>query len=277
MTQFLGLTDLTGVSSIPFELGVMDGSLDPAKGAWPGNNPIDGWFLTDPSSVSMGLPTGFFTNVGLSAHNLAGGPANVTLKLNLGGGPAALTMLHAHIAATINGNPPPDAPAPPPSAYAAGLTVFQTVTGNGAGQGLCGDITVASLAVMPVPTALAAGGIAACSNCTASHTYTACTGTQTPLSSSCNSMLDVLVGGCDQLCVATVVNPTRPDVPAGATVMPLSLGPGNKVPSATTMNDMDAYSSYLTFTANRAHFTGETCAATSDCQTGKTCTGGVCK
>jgi hypothetical protein len=39
---------------------------------------------------------------------------------------------------------------------------------------------------------------------------------------------------------------------------------------------MDAYSAYFTFTANRAHFTGETCAVTTDCQSGKTCNGGVC-
>jgi cysteine-rich repeat protein len=278
MTQFLGLTDLTGVSSAPFSIGVLDATPDPAKGAWPGNNPIDWWFLADPATVSMGLPTGRFTNATLAARNLAAGPSNITLTLNLGGSPAQLTMLGAHIAASINGNPPPDVPAPPPAALAPGLTVFQTISGNGAGQGLCGNITVASLAAIPVPATLAQGGGTACGACGGSHTYTACTGTQTPNNSSCNSLLDVLVGGCKVVaCFVTVVNPEQPDVPAGAMVTPLALGAGNKVPVATTMNDSDAYSSYLTFTANRAHFTGESCTATAQCQAGLTCTGGVCK
>jgi cysteine-rich repeat protein len=278
MTQFIGLTDLTGVSSAPFTLGVLDATLDPAKGAWPGNNPIDWWFLADPATVSMGLPTGSFMNAALSARHLTGGPSNVTLTLNLGGSPAALTMLGAHIAATINGNPPPDKPAPPPAALAPGLTVFQTISGNGAGQGLCGNITVASLAAIPVPASLAQGGSTACGMCAGSRTYTACTGNQTPNNSACNSLLDVLVGGCKVLaCFGTAVNPAQPDVPAGAMVTPLALGAGNKVPVATTMNDDDAYSSYLTFTANRAHFTGETCTTAAECQTGLTCTGGVCK
>jgi hypothetical protein len=60
-------------------------------------------------------------------------------------------------------------------------------------------------------------------------------------------------------------------------VTPLTLGANNKVPGATTANDQDGYSSFFTFTANRAHFTGESCAITADCQTGKTCTAGVCQ
>ncbi len=277
MTQFLGLTDLTGVASASFDIGVLNGSPAAARGTWPGNNPIDWWFLTDPSSVSMGLPTKLFTNVALSARNFSGTASNITLTLDFGAGPAPLTMLAAHIAATIEGTPPPDVPAPPPAALAAGLTVFQLIDGNGAGQGLCGNLTVSSLAAIPIPAAFATGGTTACGNCAGSHTYTACTGTQTPASSSCNSLLDVLVGGCKVLsCFATALNPTQPDVPAGTTVTPLALGTGNKVPSATTTGDTDAYSSYLTFTANRAHFTGETCAMTTDCQAGQTCTTGVC-
>ena len=67
------------------------------------------------------------------------------------------------------------------------------------------------------------------------------------------------------------MNPTQPDVGAnGGTTMPLSLGAGNKVQQNVSA-DQDAYSAYLTFTANRAHFTGETCTVTADCQTGKTC------
>ena len=192
MTQLLGLTDLTGVSSAPFTLGVLDATFDPAKGK-PVNNPIDWWFLADPATVSAGLPTWSFTNATLAARNLRAGSSNITLMLGLGGSPEQLAMIGAHIAATLNGNPPPDAPAPPPAALAPGLTVFQTMTGNGAGQGLCGNVTVASLAASPVPSVFAQGGSMGCSG---SRIYTPCTGTQTPNDSSCNSLLDVLVGGC---------------------------------------------------------------------------------
>ena len=41
------------------------------------------------------------------------------------------------------------------------------------------------------------------------------------------------------------------------TVKTLSLGPGNKVPTAQTTGNADAYSSYFKFTANRARFTGK--------------------
>jgi hypothetical protein len=280
MTQFIGLTDLTGVSANPVSIGVLTGTLDPAKGAWPGNNPIDWWFFADHTQVdSMGLPTGVLGNGTLNNRNLTAGPSDVSLSLLLGGSPAVLKMRSTHVAATINGNPPPNVPAPPPSQLAAGLTVFQTITGNGSGQGLCGNITVSSLAQIAVPAALAQGGSTACGACNGSHTYTACAAGQTPSNSNCNSLLDVLVGGCKVvLCLGDAVNPTQPDVPAtsGGTVQTLSLGANNKV-TQSTANNSDAYSAFLTFTANRAHFTGETCAMTTDCQTGKTCTGGHCQ
>jgi hypothetical protein len=55
------------------------------------------------------------------------------------------------------------------------------------------------------------------------------------------------------------VNPTQPDVPAdaGGTVTPLTPGAGNKVPSDVTTGNLDGYSSYFTFAANRAHVTGK--------------------
>jgi cysteine-rich repeat protein len=282
MMPLEGLDDLKGINDSSLSIGVADGSLDPAKGAWPGNNPIDWWFLADPSTIGPnGLPKGAFNNATLVNRNLTAGPSNVSLDLNLAGSPALMQMLNAHVAATIDGNPPPNVPAPPPAMLAAGLTVFQTITGNGMGQGLCGNVTVASLAQIPVPAALAGGGNTACLSCgTTSHTYTACTAGQTPGNSNCNSLLDVLVGGCEVLfCspLSTAVNPTQPDAPSGAAVTPLALGANNKVPNATTMNDMDGYSAYFTFAANRAHFTGETCATTADCQAGKTCTNTTCQ
>jgi cysteine-rich repeat protein len=283
LTQMIGLDDLTGVSDPNgLTLGVLSGTLDPAKGAWPGNNPIDWWFLADHTALdSMGLPTGLLTNGALAARKLTAGPNDVNLVLLLGGSPANLRMRGSRISATLNGTPAPNVPAPPPAQLASGLVVFQTVTASGTGQGLCGNITVESLAQIPIPQALAQGGSTPCSaQCSNSKSYTYC-GANMPVGPGCNSLLDALVGGCKAvfpLCVAAI-NPQQPDVPAmtGGTVKTLTLGTGNKVPTAQTTGDNDAYSSYMKFDANRAHITGESCSITADCQTGKTCVSGTCQ
>jgi len=282
MTYFEGLDDLTGVSDPNgLNIGVVAGSLDPAKGAWPMNNPIDWWFFAAGSNVSMGLPTGVLTNGTLSARALAAGPSDVSLTLLLAGSPALLEMLQARIWATLNGNPAPNTPAPPPAQLASGLVVFQTFTGSGNNQGLCGNITVESLAQIPAPQSLSVGGSNACGTgllCgSGAKKYTYC-GMGMPVGPNCNSLLDILVGGCQVAgCLVTAINPTQPDVPFNGTVANLTLGPGNKVPANQTTGDKDAYSSYLKFDGNRAHFTSQTCTMTSDCQTGLTCQTGVCK
>src|SRR5262249_1793395 len=72
LVEALGLDDLTGTSDPALELGLMTGSLDPGKGAWPTTgNPIDWWFLIDPSTVDAnGIPTGKFTNGSITAKSL---------------------------------------------------------------------------------------------------------------------------------------------------------------------------------------------------------------
>jgi hypothetical protein len=186
-------------------------------------------------------------------------------------------MRSARIAAILNGSPAPNVPPPPPAQLAPGLTVFQTVTASGTGQGLCGNITVESLSRVPIPPTLAQGGTTACGACAGSKQYTACGGQ--PVGPNCNSLLDALVGGCKIVsCLITAINATQPDV-AGTDgdIDTLTLGALNKVPLTLTTGNDDAYSSYMKWNANRAHITGETCTATSDCQAGKTCTGGLCQ
>jgi cysteine-rich repeat protein len=267
-TQFLALSDLTGTTATGFTIGVLDGNLDPAKGTWPtAGNPIDWWYLADPTAVSAGLPTGLLTTGALAAHVLTAGPSTVTLALNLGGSPADLSMLNAKIDGTIANAT--DVPAPPPTKLATGLEVFETIAGNGTGQGLCGDITVQSLAQIPVPSVLTTGT----TKCTEDYTYC---GAGNPVSATCNSLLDVLVGGCNITVIVTipVVNATQPDVPpvGGTAVTNLTVGTNKKV-TIPTAAETEAYSSYLQFAANRGHFTGEYCTATAECQTGQTCTG----
>ncbi|MCC6522589.1 MAG: hypothetical protein IT373_08015 [Polyangiaceae bacterium] len=280
LTQLLGLDDLTGVADPNgLSLGVVSGTVDPARGAWPGNNPIDWWFLVDHNAVdAFGLPTGLLTNGTLAARQLAAGPNDVNLVLLLGGSPANLRMRSARVAATLNGSPPPNVPAPPPSQLAAGLTVFQTMTASGTGQGLCGNITVASLAQIPLPEDLAQGGATPCGACSNSRQYTYC-GAGLPVGPGCNSLLDALVGGCKVVvCLVTAINPRQPDV-AGSDgdIDTLTLGPGNKIPAAQLTGNDDAYSAYMKFDGNRTHLTGETCVTTADCQSGKTCLSGSCQ
>ncbi len=277
-TMFLGLDDLTGVAdSNGLTIGIVSGSLDPAKGAWPMNNPIDWWFYAAGSNVAMGAPTGILTNGTLAARALKAGPSDVTLTLLLAGSPALLEMRSARIAATLNGTPAPNVPAPPPAMLAAGLTVFQTFTGSGTGQGLCGNITVQSLAQIPIPQSLATNGSNACGACMpGSKTYTYC-GMGMPVGPNCNSLLDALVGGCKVVaCLVAAINPQQPDVPGTGTAT-LTLGAGNKVPAAQSTGNTNAYSSYMKFDGNRAHLTTQTCTVTADCQTGLTCQTGVCK
>ena len=59
---------------------------------------------------------------------------------------------------------------------------------------LCGNISAASLATVPIPTTLATGGSTACSQGYATT----------------NSLLDVLVGGCTVV-IFSAINATQPD------------------------------------------------------------------
>jgi len=193
----------------------------------------------------------------LTARTLSAGPGLLKLPLAIGGAPSILSVSNAWLRASVNATPAPNTPAPPPTNLAPGLTVFQSLTGSGSGQGICGNVTVESLAHIPVPASLASGASSACLSCSGSRTYTACSGST--VEPGCNSMLDVLIGGCKALlCLVNVVTPAQPDVPApgSASVRPLSLGSGNAVPSGQSTGNEDAYSSYFKFDANRAHISG---------------------
>jgi cysteine-rich repeat protein len=259
--QALGLDDPTGVADPALTLGVISATTDPAKGAWPGTaanpvNPIDWWYLAAPSDVDASLlPTHILTNGKLSARNLTAGPSDTALTLILAGTPAPLNMRSAMVFATLDGTPAPNKPAPPPAQLASGFTAFQTTTGNNDGtQGLCGNITVESLAAIPIPEALTTTCVACASG---SKAYTYC-GAGNPVGPGCNSLLDAVVGGCKALfCLVSAVNASpKPDV-AGSGPSTLTLGAGNKVPVAQTNGNTNAYSAYMLFKGNRAHLTGK--------------------
>ena len=123
MLQFLGLTDLSGVSATGFSIGLLDATLDPVKGTWPTTgNPIDWWFLASSTSVAQALPTNLFTSTALVGGNLTAGATNVNLTIGFGGAAAVFDMLSAQLAASIDATPAPDAPAPPPEPHARAPT-----------------------------------------------------------------------------------------------------------------------------------------------------------
>lgn len=262
IVQALGLADPTGASDPDgLQLGILSGVLDTSKpgAAWPATgNPIDWWFLVDKTQVDgPGLPLSTLPAT-LTARTLRAGPADTMLQLLLSGVPAKLTMRNALIIANIDGNPAPNTPAPPPASLAAGFTHFQTVTATSTGmQGLCGNVTVESLAAIPIPESLTTG-TGDCKAVNGSKAYTYC-GANMPVGPNCNSLLDAIVGGCKVTFLnITAINASPvPDV-AGSGTTPLTLGPGNKVPASQSTGNTNAYSAYFTFKANRAHFTGRT-------------------
>ncbi len=264
VVPLLGLDDLTGVADADLKLGLIAASPDPAKGAWPGAAPLDWWFLASSSNVdASGLPTSFVQPASVSARNLRAGPSDTTITLLIAGTPAPLAMRDANIFARLDGTPAPSKPGAPPTNLAAGLVTFQTVTADASGtQGLCGNITVESLAQIPIPEALTTGTTACNSGCSGSNAYSYC-GKGMPVSATCNSLLDAVVGGCKAtfLCVGAI-NASQPDV-AGAgfagtlTVVSGGAGQPKKVPEAQWSGNTRAYSSYIAFKANRTHLTGK--------------------
>ena len=182
----------------------------------------------------------------------------MTLVLPLGGGPAALKFTSTMFTAAIGATSTPLSSAGSPPGHLASehldpaLTSYASMgqpTAAGAGK-LCGNVAAASLALVPIPMALVGGF-----GCSQGYTLA-------------NSILDVLVGGCNILAVQQI-KPTQPDqvdpaaMPAGAGApYTLSASPATKVVS--TCRDKNnavvplqaclsaaAYSAFFKFTTDR--------------------------
>ncbi len=242
--QAVGLEDLTGANAT-FDFGITSGSTDPAAGMWPGPDPLDFSFLLDPATLgSDNLPTGQMASSSTGSV-FSGGPGTVVLALTIDGNPASLEMLDAAVQGRFDTLT--SVPSPPPAMLAPGLVVSEAMIANGPGEGLCGGVTVESLAQIPVPGALTGSGLTACS-----EGYTECG--PGGVDATCNSLLDVFVGGC-QVLFLPVLTPTQPDLMNGG---PATLTPGamRKVPESETTGNRNAYSTFIQFAARRAHVTG---------------------
>jgi hypothetical protein len=249
----LGLDDLTGVADNAFEMGMTSGAPDPAAGTWPTNNPMDWSFLLAASTLDgNGVPLHRFTPGSVAARAFQAGPSNVPLTIVFGTSPAVLQILNGNVRGRFVTTT--SVPAPPPTQLLAGLQVVNGVTADGTTEGLCGNVTVESLAKIPVPEELTTGLTACRSTCSNSESYTYC-GENQPVGPGCNSLLDVFVGGCRAALCILAITRTQPDVNNGGP-SPLTLGANNKVPDSQTTGNQNAYSSWFRFTALREHATG---------------------
>ncbi|NRA33046.1 MAG: hypothetical protein HRU17_06860, partial [Polyangiaceae bacterium] len=252
--QFLPTTqqtwDPTGTAG-SVNVGILDAAPDPI---W---NPVPNASLDTSFGISSGDVDGSNIPTSLVPGTFAGkdlamtGTGTASIPLMIGGSLAVFDFLELRVQAGVGAD---TAPAPPfAMTYAAAFTALETLDGTGT-DGLCGNITVHSLANAPVPTLLAEGGDRACS-----QDYIPCAGdVVTP---SCNSLLDVFVGGCNYF--ITLIDPTLPDVPRpGGSILALVRdedlqgATGSKVPLADTDGNLDSYSTYMRFTAERVHPVG---------------------
>jgi cysteine-rich repeat protein len=252
---FLGLTDLTGTTTqASFQLGMVGGT--PVAGAgYSGSADLDWWYTVDPTTVDGSRVAKVQVPASIAASVLTAGPGTINFPSLFSTVPATLPFVNANLSVPIEASSAPTVSSsgnPPGHLAAENLdptirsfaSMGQQTTAPGK---LCGTLSAATLAAAPIPGPLLSGGASACvaagSN---SHAYT-----------SVNSMLDLLVGGCETFGgFVTLVNPAQPDVVlSGSNITPLLTG-ANSIASCNGTGDIscltkEGYSSYLQFTADR--------------------------
>jgi cysteine-rich repeat protein len=258
----LGLDDLSGTADGSLQVGFVNGTPETMGGTlmYNGASDLDWWHIADVTGLDANrLPTALLA-ASIAAKVLTGGPGKVVIAVILGGSPAALSMSSARVTVTIGAVSTPLTSMGNPPGHLAGehldpaLQSFGTMgqqTANGAGK-LCGNVSAASLAQVPIPDALVGGGLFACS-----QNYAAT-----------NSLLDVLVGGCT-IFFTTQITSTQPDTVDASAPVAGAGGPytlqanaqrvvstcrdkNNAVVNLTTCLNAAAYSSFFKFATNRA-------------------------
>lgn len=251
---FTGLTDLSGTTAqSSIQLGMV-GGMPVAGTGYSGASDLDWWYTVDPTTVSVSRVPLAQVSASIAARTLTAGPATIHLPLSFLKGPATLPLTNATLSISIVAASVPmmsSSGSPPGHLTAENLDpAIQSFAGMGqptdAGK-LCGVVTAASLAAIPIPASFYQGATP-CVNVTGSATY-----------SAINSLLDVLVSGCKVAeGVVVVVSPLQPD-----TVDPNAPGAGGGpqmlVPNANHVVGCseagclarDAYSVYFQFTTDR--------------------------
>lgn len=246
LMPLLLLDDPLGVDDGAIEVGSLSAQSDPQG---PGSG-LDSWHVGDPSQLDgADLPIRRLPG-SIVSGDLSAGPGVIELPMPAG----QLRVLESRVIARVD--PPLSLPAPPPDLLAAGFLTFEGLDGASSARGLCGNVTVESLSLVPAPEDLTAGGQSPCSaSCPSSLGYTYC-GDGMPVGPGCNSLLDVLVSGCSTfvgICIP-LVTPTQPDVGVGGNP-PHTLVPDPTTGKVTVPEPDDAYSSFFQFAAQRVHMT----------------------
>lgn len=166
---------------------------------------LDSVFTASKSSLNPDLSPLGSMSASAASSTLNAGPGNATFTLALAGPPVNLSLSNAKMKATVGAASTPGGHLESEHLDPA-LKTFATLTN---GQ-MCGDISAASLAKIPVPEQLTSGS----TSCSQGYT-------------SANSMLDVIVGGC-KVFIVTAVGATQPDkqaagVPAAGAGAPYKL------------------------------------------------------
>ncbi|MBK9266451.1 MAG: DUF4215 domain-containing protein [Polyangiaceae bacterium] len=198
----LGLDDASGKADPKVEVGVLAGS--PVMGAmYDGTSDLDWWYTISQLSIDANRnPLDKLVGY-VSASTLHAGPGNLTLAINFAGTPATLRMSGARLTASIGAVSTPLMSAGTTPGHLASENLdpaLQTYASTGqpedTGAGkLCGNVGATSLDKVPIPADLASGGQLACD-----QGYTVQ-----------NSLLDVIVGGCNVFGIVSVISPTQPD------------------------------------------------------------------
>lgn len=246
LMPLLLLDDPLGVDDAAIEVGSLSAQSDPQG---PGSG-LDSWHVGDPSQLDgADLPIRRLPGTIVSG-DLSAGPGVIELPMPAG----QLRVLESRVIARVGF--PASLPAPPPDQLAGGVLTFEGLDGSSSARGLCGNVTIESLSLVPAPEGLTVGGQSPCSaSCPQSRAYTYC-GDGMPVGPGCNSLLDVLVSGCSTfvgICIP-LVSPTQPDVGVGGSP-PHALAADPVSGKVTVVVPDDAYSSFFQFAAQRVHMT----------------------
>ena len=210
---------------------------------------LDSVFTASKSSLNPDLTPLVTMGASTASSQLSAGPGNVAFSLALAGPPVDVSLSNAKMKASVGA-------ASAPGGHLASehldpaLTTFASLTN---GQ-MCGDISAASLAAVPVPDQLTSGS----TSCSQGYT-------------SANSMLDVIVGGC-KVFIVTALGATQPDkqaatAPAAGAGAPYKLttsgtkvtGCKDKSGASVDLNaclKSAAFSAAFKFTSNRVSVRG---------------------
>jgi len=215
---------------------------------------VDAWLLAQEGSLLDALPRDVMTFGSVGDGVLQAGPSP-SIQLPLLGRSARFRR--ASLSTVLSESR--SFPSAPPASLRGSFVTFETLDGTDSGaHGLCGAVVARDLADVPVPGILAVGGTFACgAACPASRRYAAC-GEDGVVDEDCNSMLDLIVGGCalDGACGLALIRPTQPDLGTGG-APPVTLTADSetgKVDGDEAGLD-DAFTTYLTISATRAHLT----------------------